>query len=588
MHEVDDSARIDKTQLKRDWHGPAAENTMVAAQRTLLSLAAALAAMFSIGGKFCAAAWTATAEEEEGETSRESSTLSLVQESLHPLRFHRRQLNSTSSAASSTTDDYVYPPDVASGAVQTRFGTGVPEATGHLTSSVGLGNPAKYPSSNQGPTGSGEGFIPTTSRVSWSGAINNTATPTMASNPESLPLSPPSAPTTTPATQLPQVNATTTQYPNTTSFTSATQQGTTTGVVTMTSGEYSGTYRWCSSADLAVTTVTVYPSTNTFFGIRSEYTPPVAETTPERTCRDGTHRVRLTLSHCVTGKAESCQTTLATLTPEVGIFTIETSTAGAGLRPYVTMPSAYPAKNPSVVFSPFSTPSFGGATTKQAQEHESTAAGGGGGPMTLPSFDTGDGPPARNPAGSPITLAVQPSGVVINGQTFSDQPVGGRQTITKDGQTFTIDPTAVVGAGASVNRPAVNGGVFVPTPVTTNIGGLDVVVSSSVAVVDGTTFTIPGEASTAVVRGQTVSFGPDGIAIASETIPVSRSPIPTEVVLAGGEAITAIGRSVVVIRDTTITYGPGSPQHVTMIDGESIIIGSTGVVVHGTTLGGMN
>jgi hypothetical protein len=141
--------------------------------------------------------------------------------------------------------------------------------------------------------------------------------------------------------------------------------------------------------------------------------------------------------------------------------------------------------------------------------------------------------------------------------------------------------------GATVNRPALAGGVFVPTPTSTNIGGIDVVVSSSVAVIDGTRFTIGFSPTTAVVKGQTVTLGPSGIDVASHTIPVQVVPQPTEVVIAGGELVTALGQSVAVIAGSTITYGPHMSS-VTVIDGDSITIGPMGITIHGTTLGGLN
>jgi hypothetical protein len=64
------------------------------------------------------------------------------------------------------------------------------------------------------------------------------------------------------------------------------------------------------------------------------------------------------------------------------------------------------------------------------------------------------------------------------------------------------------------------------------------------------------------------------------------APVQTGVVVAGGEFFTAIGQSIVVIRSTTITYGPGQPERTETIDDDTIIIGPSGVIAHGTTLGG--
>lgn len=187
---------------------------------------------------------------------------------------------------------------------------------------------------------------------------------------------------------------------------------------------------------------------------------------------------------------------------------------------------------------------------------------------------------------TPITVGVQPSAVVVNGQTITDNPKAPTQTITVGGQAVTIDPTQVVVAGQTVTRPAATGGVFVPTPTTTQIQGVPVSVGSSIAVIGGTSFTLGSTPITTVVSGRPVTIGPSGVVVASTTIPVVSMPTPTQVVVEGGELITAIGPSVVVIHGTTLTYGPDRPASTTVVDDDTITIGPSGVVVHGTTVGG--
>lgn len=246
------------------------------------------------------------------------------------------------------------------------------------------------------------------------------------------------------------------------------------------------------------------------------------------------------------------------------------------------------SKNPAVVYSTITTPNYGVTSTPAPAQHLTASWLE---PDTTPLADSTSNDPTaasdKTQAPSPITVAVYSSSVVINGQTVVDDPDQATQVVTIDGDLFTVDSSQVIGASATVNRPALVGGVFVPTPTSTNIDGITVVVSSSVAVIDGTSFTIGFTPTTAVVAGQTVVVGPSGIDVASQTIPVSVVPEPTEVVIAGGEIITAIGQSVVVIDGTTLTYGPSSSS-LTVIDGDTITIGPMGVTVHGTTLGGLN
>ncbi|KAJ9158051.1 hypothetical protein NKR19_g3666 [Coniochaeta hoffmannii] len=194
--------------------------------------------------------------------------------------------------------------------------------------------------------------------------------------------------------------------------------------------------------------------------------------------------------------------------------------------------------------------------------------------------------PGHAPAQAPITVGVQPTAVVVNGQTISDNPAAPTQTIIVGSQAVTINPTQVIVAGQTVTRPGATGGVYIPTPTSTNIQGVPVVVSSSIAIIGGTSFTLGPTATTTIINNQPVTIGPSGVVVASTTIPVVFMPTPTQVAVEGGELITAIGPSVVVIHGTTITYGPDKPASTTVVDDDTITIGPSGVVVHGTTIGG--
>jgi hypothetical protein len=181
---------------------------------------------------------------------------------------------------------------------------------------------------------------------------------------------------------------------------------------------------------------------------------------------------------------------------------------------------------------------------------------------------------------------VQPTAVVVNGQTITDNARAPTQVITVANQAVTIDPTRVVVAGQTVTRPAVTGGVYIPTPTSTNIEGVPVTVSSSIAIIGGTSFTLGMTPTTTVVNNRPVTIGPSGVVVASTTIPVVAMPSPTQVVVEGGELVTAIGPSVVVIHGTTLTYGPDKPATTTVVDDDTITIGPSVVVVHGATIGG--
>ncbi|KAK6075119.1 hypothetical protein SCUP515_06170 [Seiridium cupressi] len=222
--------------------------------------------------------------------------------------------------------------------------------------------------------------------------------------------------------------------------------------------------------------------------------------------------------------------------------------------------------------------------------------GGGGGAAAQPTPE----PARQNPTPTTaVTVIIQTTQVIINDHTFTDSPQSKTSTVVVGTDTFVINPSEVIGAGATVRRP-VAGGIFIPTATTTTVAGVEVVYTAigssaasghsvfGVATIDGTTFTLGVASSNVVVKGQTIMLGPVGIAFASQTIPVvTAAAAATESAVLGGEMLTAVGNSLAVIDGTTFTYRPGMSTLTEIVDGDTILIGPSGVSVHGMTLGGI-
>ncbi|KAM0529229.1 hypothetical protein ACHAO3_000554 [Verticillium nonalfalfae] len=107
------------------------------------------------------------------------------------------------------------------------------------------------------------------------------------------------------------------------------------------------------------------------------------------------------------------------------------------------------------------------------------------------------------------------------------------------------------------------------------------------------TISVPprGTTVTAVVQGTTVTVDQTAIRFPSATVPIhaaTAQAVETEHVVVGGQMITAIGSTVVVIHETTITYGPGIAVRTEEVDGGTVTIGPNGVVVDEQTIGGPN
>lgn len=357
------------------------------------------------------------------------------------------------------------------------------------------------------------------------------------------------------------------------------------------------------SGPLTITSYSIiHTSTTTWSGDPDDYTPPYPPiSTPIPCTPQPSPTGRFTITFCdSTGKTCSLIHTSAppgTVTP--------TDPA----EPTATVTFVTTDKNPAVVFPTQAPPSYGGSPS--GPDAHDTAVEGGGGHVITPEYGMDPTPiesakvsPTPPPNGGnnqeggrpPVTVIVQPGEVIIDDRTFTDSPAQKTSTVIVGDETFVIDPSQVVGGGATVTRPPIDvGGGFTPQlpPITTSIGGLGVVLGpSSIATIDGTVFTIAPTPTIAVVQGQSITIGPAGLIFSSQTLHVAAGSGPTQTAVMGGQLITAIGSDTVVISGTTITYGStalGSSTLTTVVDGDTVLVAPTGVVLHegGETLGGI-
>ncbi|KAK3991337.1 hypothetical protein QBC44DRAFT_52583 [Cladorrhinum sp. PSN332] len=365
----------------------------------------------------------------------------------------------------------------------------------------------------------------------------------------------------------------------------------------------STTLSFCKASDYTIPPTVwsiVHTETITWYGNPEDYTPsypPIVTPTPGRTCIDLVDPPRFTISVCTSTGSDSKYVTchLSTST-DSWIY-------GPGIN---SKPTPNPItftttdKNPAVVYSTRDPPDYG-VSQEASTRHDHVSPTNHPAPVSVPQYvsqdpgrNTGGGPgspqymssePSRQtpttPAPKPITVIVQPTQVIIGSSTVTDQPSAPTQVVVVSDETFTIDPTRVVGGGATIDRPRITGGgvIYPPTPTTTTLANVPVVITSSIAVIGGSSFTLgPTRTTTAVVSGKTFTINPSGVAVETQTFALPSNPTPTEVVVAGGELITAIGPSVLVIKSTTITYGPSSLL-TTQVGDEKLTLGPGGVTL---------
>ncbi|KAF4856729.1 hypothetical protein CGCSCA4_v000614 [Colletotrichum siamense] len=290
------------------------------------------------------------------------------------------------------------------------------------------------------------------------------------------------------------------------------------------------------------------------------------------------------------------------------------------IGPITTYTFVTTAKNPSVVYSPISTPRYGHDPETKAPQDKHTAVKPADkptdnpqqpapndqrppdSPTSQPQLPPNDQrPPAstvppresvKEPPKATYTITVEPTKVIVNDQTFTVTNPSETRQVSVSGAEFTINPSEVVGGGTIVDRPG-NVGRSTVAPSSTVVGDVPVVVApdslQNVVVVGGTTFELQATPVVAVVQGQTITIQSSGIVFPKQTVSINRSsPTQTEIVVAGGEMVTAIGPSVVIVHSTTFTYGLASSTITEIVDDDTILIGPSGVIVRNVTMGGPN
>lgn len=374
------------------------------------------------------------------------------------------------------------------------------------------------------------------------------------------------------------------------------------------------------AGDKAVTEYSiVYTSTITFYGNSSDYTPPYSPITTPNYCSPlGEALITFfSTSHIANSTSEPTAPAPSSASPSYDLiipapaptFSIDlpeiiTQTPDAAglddggiiitIRPFFSFTRRVVTfittdKNPSVVISSDVTPAFdqtlgtgdladGDHKTVQIMDNPHTKA------RTSNPLQIIKQPPA-----STFQLTAGGDQVIINDKTVSGLQPGQTTTIRVGNEVFTILPTAVVGLGSTITKSAPQGPSPTAPAATSGIfGGVQVVILGTQVVVDGATLSIiPAQKATTMINGRTVVVGTGAIAVGSETLVFQDpSPRPTHEIVTGGEMLTAIGNSVVILDSITITYGPSiAPDKIT-INGETVSIGPRGVSLHGSTIGG--
>lgn len=183
-----------------------------------------------------------------------------------------------------------------------------------------------------------------------------------------------------------------------------------------------------------------------------------------------------------------------------------------------------------------------------------------------------------------LTFSVAPSAVVFNGQTNSVQAGMAPRITTVNGQELSIGPQGVGLAGTIFPLPKVTdpSGYAVVTQ-----GDLTLSVAPSAVVLNGHTNNIQSGMAPIMtnVNGQSVSIGPQGVGLASTTIPLPMATNSAGYAMVTHGALTfSVAPSAVVLHGQTNSVQSGMVPITTTVDGQTVSIGPQGVGIANTTI----
>ncbi|KAI9781469.1 MAG: hypothetical protein M1816_002356 [Peltula sp. TS41687] len=204
--------------------------------------------------------------------------------------------------------------------------------------------------------------------------------------------------------------------------------------------------------------------------------------------------------------------------------------------------------------------------------------------VAVPSGGGANAPPVLTAiTAQDLTFSLNPTEAVISGTTYS---IGAAATTPTtaiiNGQTVSLGPEGISFGSTTIAVPR-------PTFSPVTAGGLTFSVNPTEAVISGTTYSIGVGAmpTTTVINGQTVSLGPDGIGLATTTVPVPRATDSTEQtssIITVGDLTITVEPTEAIISGTTYAIGDGATPTTTVINGQTVTLGPGGVGLPSTTI----
>jgi hypothetical protein len=180
-----------------------------------------------------------------------------------------------------------------------------------------------------------------------------------------------------------------------------------------------------------------------------------------------------------------------------------------------------------------------------------------------------------------LTFSVGASQAIISGTTYAiGNGAGSSKTVRVGSQTVVIGSSGIILPSTTVDPLKITAAPIAPEVITA--AGLTFTIGPTIAIISGSTYIIgPGASSTTVViGGKTISIGSNGIGLASTTI----APEPNFSVLTVGGLTFSVDSTEAILKGTTYKIGKGASTETTVVAGETVSIGPSGVGLQSTTI----
>jgi hypothetical protein len=185
-----------------------------------------------------------------------------------------------------------------------------------------------------------------------------------------------------------------------------------------------------------------------------------------------------------------------------------------------------------------------------------------------------------------LTFKVGATQAIISGKTYAIGAGAPTTTLTIGGQTVVVGPSGVGVPGKTIAPEQATAGPSSLSVVTA--GGVTIAYDQTEAIIGSSTYRIgQGAPQTVItVNGKTVSLGASGVGLASSTIPPAKftaaAPSLSAVTVDG--VSFSLDATEVVIGSSTFRIGSGAPTKTTVINGQTVSIGPSGVGLPSTTV----